>query len=272
MDLASRDPREMLTKSFLVGADLCNRRAWLDLYDPRPFVMTERVAFGKAVDLGIQKIIAAIGAGIELPTIGASIMAEIMAMLDETDDTDPAVDLNEVIVAIDRFATDIAPRYDLAYASVQRSINIELEGIGRVSAHPDVILADGSIYDVKTAGRAKLADAASTSYTELAWYALIREAETGVEVPRVGYWTWCRTANPYWQIVESDVTPRMLAVARSRAEGYRSAIDADVRMNAGAEKPRVYAFPGGPAFAGLCRDCAHNPARQGSCTISEETR
>ena len=55
--LAARDPRQFLSKSFMVGAELCGERAHLDLNRPRPFRMNEAVLFGKAIDVGVEALI-----------------------------------------------------------------------------------------------------------------------------------------------------------------------------------------------------------------------
>lgn len=269
--LASRDPRQLLSKSFMVGADLCGQRAWLDLHDPRPFHMTEKVAFGKAVDLGVQIILAGWEAGLEMTGANASRLTDPLLELLAADATEPAVDIEEVLQACGAFRRWMdATELNLWRATRQHHIRVPVDGIGMVDAHPDLILQDGTIIDVKTSSRSKPLDAAATSWRELAFYALIRQIETGQRPPRVAYLTWVRsTRSPGWQYVEAEVTDRMLRIAHHHAASVARAIAADGMLNEGAAVPQNHTFATGPRFAGLCGDCSHNPARGGACTITE---
>lgn len=273
-ELAKRDPRTLLSKSYLVGADLCQQRAWLDLWYPKPFRVTEKVAFGSAVDLGIQIVLGARSAGISLTDQPDLLLAPLAEQIARTP-TDPSVDQDEVLRAISAFRVwvdDVAEAGgpDFMGALTQHHIRVPIDGAGMVDAHPDVILRDGTIVDIKTAGKAKGLDAAATSYLELGLYALVRQIETGTPVPSVAYLTWVRSSRPYWQWVRSSVTEQLLRVAQERAISIKRAMMVDAHMNEGAsDAPANYSFPGGPRFSGLCGDCQHSPAFGGRCSIKE---
>lgn len=244
----------------MVGADLCGERAFLDIYDPKPYFLNERMAFGTAVDAGIQHLI---GFGEE----GSIATDWAMAALKPGS---PAVDRWEVERALVDFAATILPVFSWTDALVQHQIRIEIAGLATIACHPDIILSDGTILDIKTAAKAKTATAAQEAVLELGFYAFARLYETGRMPPRVGYVTWVRSTKPYWQIVMADVTQKMLDRAYARASTYRRAIEADMEHNEGRDDPENVAFPNGPRFGGLCHDCVHNPRNGGGCSISEE--
>lgn len=269
-DLSSRDPRKLLSKSFLVGADLCGERAWLDIHRPVPFHMTEKVAFGSAVDLAVQMVLAGRDAGLDVLAGDAERVVAEVALLLETRRSDPAVSIEEVLDAANHFAAYVErSELDFSGAIRQHHIRVPVPDVGVVDGHPDLILRDGSIVDIKTSPRSKPVDAAASAYLELGLYALAREIETGARVPRVAYLTWVRSSRPAWQLVSAEVTERMLAIARGRAASTARAIAADATLNEGAETPRNWTFPNGPRFVGLCGSCGHNPALGGTCAIYE---
>lgn len=269
-ELATRDSRRFLSKSFLVGADLCGQRAWLDLNHPRPFRMTEPVAFGKAVDLGVQVIVGMIDAGIDPRGESDRFIEPVLEVIGDNP-TDPEVSSDEVLRALDLFIREVVDTDLLVLhgAKVQHHVRLPVEELGEIDAHPDLILRDGSVIDVKTSSRAKPEDAAATSYLELGFYAFVREVETGQRPPRVGYLTFVRGARPRWQLVDAPVTETMVAIARTRSAAIRRARDADRVLNEGSATPVNWTFPAGPRFAGLCGSCSHNPANGGRCAITE---
>lgn len=262
-DLSRRDARRAISKSFLQTADLCGNKAWLSLHDPQPFIGNERVTFGSALDAAVEQTVTALRAG--MPTNIAKAQ-EAAAFVIERDDQ--PVDLDEVMTAVHAFERDLAPHHDFAFCLTQHTIRVELEGIGPVEGHPDLILK--GIYDVKSAGKAKAADAAATSYTELGLYALMREAETGIPVPEVGYWTWVRSKRPYWQEIIAPVTDAMRRISHARAAAYVRALEADAVLNDGARVPVNGTFPSGPKWAGMCNDCPYAPWNTGTCAIAGE--
>jgi len=263
--LANRDPRERISKSFMIGADLCGWRAWYDIHDPKPFRMTEKVAFGKAVDAGVELVIAARRSGQEPDFALSRRAAEATA-----EDHALPIDWAAVDAALFAFHVDVIPQFDWAYCVTQQRLALEIDGIGAVDGHPDVILADGTILDVKTAARSKAPNAAATAYLELGFYALAYEALTGSASPRVGYVTWVRSRSPYWQVVTAPVTDRMRVIARHLASAKARAVEADALLNEGALAPANSTLTNGPKFPGLCADCSHAPWNLGACAIAEE--
>lgn len=261
-DLEKRDARKVISKSFLVSADLCGQKAFLSIHDPRPFRPIEKVTFGSALDAGVELAIAAIRSGQPIPL---NRVGEAAAYVADRDGI--AIEPEEVVRAVERFEYEIAPHYDLTSALTQHPIRVEIDGLGDVDGHPDVILPSG-IYDVKSSERAKPADAAATSYTELGLYGLMRERETGIPVPELGYWTWVRSKRPYWQNVVSPFTDAMRRISFARAAGYVRALEADQVLNAGVIRPVNGTFPHGPKFPSLCSDCQFAPWNEGPCEMA----
>lgn len=262
--LDSRDPREFLSKSFLTGLDWCGWAQWWSIHEPRPFIRDEGIVFGSAVDAGTQAIITMKRAGDTVDMDRA--LTPAAAILNETD---IPVDALAVQVAIEQF---VRLPFDWTFAKVQHHIRLEVPGLGMVDAHPDIILRDGSVYDVKTSKRSKAADAAEKSYRELGFYALLRQYETGETPPHVGYITWVRSQKPYWQVVEAPVTDRMLRVAYLTAQGVARALQADQMLNEGLAEPVNAVFTSGPAWPGKCATCPYAPYNGGRCEIAEEVR
>lgn len=263
-DLNQRDARKTISKSFLVGADLCGEKAWRSVHDPRPFTPIEKVSFGSALDQAVDLAIGYIRSGqvIDMERVATAVYA-----VQERDgiefDTDGAIEAAEL------FPVQVAPEYDFSLALTQHAIRVEIPGLGAVDGHPDVILPVG-LYDVKSSAKAKPQDAARDSYSELGLYALMRRAETGTAPLAVGYWTWVRSKRPYWQIVTAPVTERMLRISMARASGYVRALEADAVLNEGLAVPVNGTFPGAPKFPGLCLDCPYSPGMGGDCEKASE--
>lgn len=254
--------RTVLSKSAIASADWCQTRAWFDLHDRRPTIQTEKLVFGSVLDAAVEQLMSAARAGIPLSEAKPLLAAEEVLARSEVD-----VDLTEVATACGHFARDVMGGYDFALCGLQVTLHEDVAGIGEVEGHPDVRLADGSIFDVKSAKRRKFDTDAATS-AELGLYALLSEAETGQPCPRVGYWTWVRTAKPAWQILESPVTDEMRRRTRAIASSYVRAKAADELLNRGAAVPLNFTFTGGPKFAALCADCAYSPAFGGPCQLA----
>jgi hypothetical protein len=254
-DLATRSARDYLSKSFMTGAEWCGQAAWFDLWQPRPWQPDEAVIFGSAVDRGVQVVIeyGRMGQPVDMDRAmeaAAAVITESAVL----------VDVNGVEDAIASF---VSVPFDWTFASVQHHIRLDVPGIGMVDAHPDVILRDGSIWDIKTGKRAKAADAAARSYRELGFYALLREFETGQRPPEVGYLTWTRTKTPGWQQVYAPVTDEMLAKTRYIA---RQVVSAIARSNPDLNDT----FTNGPAWPGKCLTCQYNPRLGGTCLLAEQ--
>ena len=164
------------------------------------------------------------------------------------------VDPGEVERALTRFMVEVAPGYDFRFTRLQEHIAGDLPDLGPVDGHPDVILADGRIFDVKTAKRPKL----DTPTVELGFYALIGSEVAGIMVPEVGYWTYVRVTRPYWQTVAFPVTDELLRWTVEKAAAFVRAKRADEVLNRG-EYPNNWSFTGGPSFASACATCQYAP-------------
>lgn len=265
-DLSKRDPRERISKSFVQQVGNCGEKAWRSIHDPRPWVAPEKVTFGSAVDAGVEVIVKALAKG-ETPDL---VTAHHEAMLRVDGETNRPDD-GEVQTALRKFADwSVVGEVHWPGAVTQPHIRLELDGIGEVDAHPDLLLPQGfeddrigTIVDIKTGKAAKPANAAATSYTELGLYALL-VAETGETPMSVAYWTYVRSKLPYWQEVAAPVTPHMLRVARHRVAAVARAIEADALLNDGVAVPTNSVFTAPPRFG--CGDCQYQP----DCTWAEE--
>jgi hypothetical protein len=252
--------RTSLSKSALVGFDMCPTKAWHDIRHRQPLIPAENITFGSALDAGIEVVMTYLrmGATVEVErAYGAA--ADIVTR----DDVDLRFD--DLTLAIDMFVPQVAakmrldtgaPEYDFAYARFQEHLRVEdLAGMGEAEGHPDVILHDGRIFDVKSAKRAKPEDAT----VELGFYAVLLEAAEGKPVPSVGYWTWVRTSRPYWQVVQFDVTDQLRRWTVEKAASYTRAKRADEVLNREAGEPTNYTFTAGPMNRSLCGTCQYAP-------------
>lgn len=254
--------RTVLSKSAISDAEWCQTRAWYGIHERRPTVQTEKLVFGSCLDAAVEQLMIAARAGIPVAEARPMAAAEEVLARGEID-----VDLTLIATACDHFILDVMPLYDFGLVGLQVTLHEDVPGIGEVEGHPDVRLADGSIYDVKSAKKRKYETDAETS-AELGLYALLSEAQTGRPTPRVGYWTWVRTARPAWQILETPVTDEMRRRTREVARAYVRAKAADELLNRRAEVPMNFTFTGGPKFAGLCGTCAYAPDNGGPCQIA----
>lgn len=262
MTLVVRDDlsqRTSLSKSALVSFDLCQSKAWFQIHEPRQVIPNERMSFGSAVDAAVEQIVVMARAGIPIQIERAYAAAAEVAERDQV-----AISFDEVEKAAEMFAVSVIPGYDWKLARTQPSITAVLDGLGETNGHPDVVLAGNRVRDVKTAQRAKDTEPS----LELGLYALLVEAETGVPVPDVGYWTWVRLKRPYWQVVEYPVTDEIRRWTYERAASYIRAKKADEILNRNAPEVGNYSFPGGAKFPGLCKDCEYAPANGGRCLLA----
>ena len=244
-----------LSKSELGQFDLCQSKAWFAIHDPRPFVTNEKVEFGSALDAGVEVVVKYLSSGQPLD------MTRAHAAVLEVVDRHGLVDLAEVKVALASFVDEVVPRYDWTRAVTQSSITTDLEGLGTCNGHPDIILGDGSIFDLKTSSKSK-----DVPSVELGFYALLVEA-TGRPVPRVGYLNYVRLKKPVWYLPEVPVTDELRRWAYENAAAYVRAKKADTILNAKAASPGNYTMAGGAKFASLCLDCPYNPANGGPCAL-----
>lgn len=258
--------RTVLSKSAIASAEWCQTRAWFDLHERRPIIQTEKLVFGSCLDAATEQLMAAARAGLPMSEAKPLLAAEEVLARPEIP-YGLAIDLTEIATACERFMRDVMPAYDFALCGLQATLHEDIAGIGEAQGHPDVRLADGSIFDIKSAKKRKFDTDAGTS-TELGLYALLSEAETGKPCPRVGYWTWVRATKPAWQVLESPVTDEMRRRTRAIAGNYVRARAADELFNRDAATPINFSFTGGPKFSSLCGDCSYSPARGGPCQLA----
>ena len=259
--------RTALSKSLLGSFDLCQTKTWYGIHDPRPFVTNEKVVFGSAVDAGVEVIVKALSSG-QKPDLPRAFSAA--AFIVEREDVE--IVFSQVEDAIESFLYDVVPQVDFTHAVTQANVTATIPGLGECNGHPDIIMDDGSVLDVKTSSRAK-----TVPSLELGFYALLLEA-TGVVVPTVGYLNYVRLKKPYWhgypkragdtmgQPLVVDVTDDLRSFAYEKAHAYVRAKQADDMLNTiGTDN---YSMTGGPRFDSMCLDCPYNPANGGPCVIA----
>jgi hypothetical protein len=250
--------RTALSKSVLTAFELCETKSWLSIHDPRPFVPNEKVVFGSAVDAGVEVIVKSLSSGQRVDDVRVYEAANFIAERDEM-----RLDFAELQAAFIGFKDEVAPKFDWSLAITQANITTTVGDLGECNGHPDIIMGSGSVWDVKTSGRAK-----EVPSLELGFYALLMEEHTAAPVPSVGYFNWVRLKRPYWQIAEAPVTDELRRWAYEKAAAYVRAKKADVLINAKSAKPLNYSFPGSAKFASLCADCPYNPALGGPCLVA----
>ena len=251
--------RPALSKSTLQAFDLCQTKAWLSIHDPKPFVPNEKVVFGSAVDAGVEVILKYARMG---QPVDDDVVLNAVTFVIQRDEVE--VDVLAVSAACDSFKREVLPKFDWALCGLQSNLTAVLEGLGECNGHPDIILADNSILDVKTSARFK-----EVPSLELGFYALLaEEVNPAQKVPKVGYLNYIRAKKPYWQIAETPVTDELRRWAYEKSAAYVRAKKADTALNAKTETPGNWSMTGGPRFASLCADCPWNPALGGSCLIA----
>lgn len=251
--MSDLDRRTALSKSELTTAELCQWKAWHHRHYYRPLPDKEEVIFGRAVDVGVTELIE------QMRAYGRIEDAHwpMQAAMQEIANHNLRMDLDAVSDALIAFRDDVLPKFDWAYCATQYHISAEIEGWGPVDGHPDIILHSGVILDVKTGSRAKTHEDVLNS-TELGFYALIREAETGMLPPAVGYLSWPRgLKSPRWAVVIERVTADMLERTRARVDAYVRARDMDTHLLIGGGAPVNVTLTAGPRFAGLCSGCQY---------------
>lgn len=242
--------RTALSKSALTSFDFCQTASWFDIHYRLPLIPAERITYGSAVDAAVEAAIKFLR--MEQPVNVANCL-EAASEVIARDGVD--VSLEEVDDALAGFMVQVAPYYDFRLARTQEHITGELPDLGPVDGHPDVWLADGRIFDVKTGAKEK----PDKPSLELGFYALIGSEYDGKPVPAVGYWTWARTKRPHWQILEFPVTDELLRWSVEKAARFVRAKRADEMLNAKAASPINWTMTGGPAWASKCLDCQYAP-------------
>ena len=257
--------RRELSKSQLVSAEMCQTAAWFDIHDRRPMLLDEKLTFGSAIDAGVEQYVWHAARGQEAGSKPMQAALEVAAR--------DAVDLpwQEVEVALASFRDGVLPKFVWTDAVVQPTVRADIPGLGPCSGHPDIILADGSVLDVKTSGRPK-----DPFSVELGFYALLCEAAidgaAGNPVPSVGYLCWVRLKTPYWQIAVADTTDELRRFAMARALAFARARDLDAHINEGEGSPVNYTLTGGPSRGWKCPTCQYAPTNGGRCEIAQLTK
>ena len=175
-----------------------------------PWLVTESMTFGSAIDAAVEIAVTALRAGMSIPLDRCMAAATEVALRD-----DNPVSLDEVERAAELFGVSVAPEFDWSHAQTQQTVRVPIDGLGECEGHPDLLMPD-PILDVKTSTRPK-SEADVYFGSELGFYALLRERDTGEPVQRVGYLTWVRLKKPYWQVLVVDVTDDLRAKAMTRA-------------------------------------------------------
>jgi hypothetical protein len=252
--------RTELSKSQLVAAEMCQTAAWFGIHDRRPLIPDEKLVFGSAIDAGTEQIVWHAARGQDAGSKPLQAAMEVAAR----DGMD--LDWDEVNAALTRFHSDVLPKFDWRDAVVQPTVRADIAGLGPCSGHPDIILADASVFDVKASAKAK-----DPFSVELGFYALLVEADApeGLIVPRVGYLAWVRLKKPYWQIAVMDTTDELRRYAMVRALAFARARDLDRHVNDGESAPVNYTLTGGPSRNWKCPTCQYNPANGGPCEIAQ---
>lgn len=239
--------RTSLSKSEINTARFCELQAYHSRVSPRPWIVTPEMTFGSSLDAGIEVAVTALRADMAIPIDRCLAAATEVALRD-----DNPIELDEVENAIEQFGVAVAPRYDWTRAMTQHTIRVPLDGLGDCEGHPDLIV-DDLILDVKSAGRAKT-EADIYFGSELGFYALLRERETGERPRHVGYLTWLRLRKPLWQPLVVPVTDDLLAEGLTHARRQvhlRKLIDTVAAKGA---DPTLYFA--GPRFDSKCLSCA----------------
>jgi len=246
--------RTALSKSALAEFDICATKSWFSRNARAPFVPTEKVVFGSAVDAGVEVLIVQKRAGFPPDAGQAERTAEAVVTSPQRNPAGVAVDMDGVYRALADFAVDpqgqMSPlaSFDWQYAVTQRHLHAVIPPFGECDGHPDILIGPGdgtfgTVLDVKVAGKAKADNAVSLS-VELGFYCLLVEAETGTRPATVGYLTWVRTKEPRWQVLTAPVTDLLIERTLYAARHYQYVKDA----------PEPF---GGPRFASACADCPY---------------
>lgn len=219
----------------------CERKGWYgemvrDDHGRRlRFPMPERVIFGQAVDSAHAAIVTAARDG-EPYSVGVAVAAG-MARLDDaliSEVIDEDLFERQLTVAITRFLAepDGLARLPLDGIRVQGDDGRSL-GYGDAIGTPDYILADWSVLDVKTAARRYSPEKFYRS-PEMGFYAyLVAGYSGGVIPPRLAYQVYVRSAQPYWQWIETPGTADLVAIGAEHLLHWQALLGAnDVNLAA----------------------------------------
>ena len=239
--------RTALSKSEISTGTWCELQAHYSRAQPRPWPVTESMTFGSAIDAAVEIAVTALRAGMSIPLDRCMAAATEVALRD-----DNPVSLDEVERAAELFGVSVAPEFDWSHAQTQQTVRVPIDGLGECEGHPDLLMPD-PILDVKTSTRPK-SEADVYFGSELGFYALLRERDTGEPVQRVGYLTWVRLKKPYWQVLVVDVTDDLRAEAMTRARRQLHIRKLSDTVSEKGADPALYFA--GPRFDKKCLECA----------------
>ena len=239
--------RTMLSKSAVVGWDMCATKAGYELTERRPLILTEKISFGSALDAATEVLIVGRREGWTEKRVLAG-AEDAIAQITERDGI--PLPESELGVAVRGFWNDVMPTRDWSDVATQPEVTAHIAGLGDVQGHPDVVLV-GEPWDVKSSRYKK-----DLPSVELGLYAILLEEAYGTEVRQAGYFTWVRGyAKPRWEIQPWEITSEARRWTWARVRQYAQARDAG-------------AFYGAPKYPQLCDGCQYNPAAGGPCQIA----
>lgn len=237
--------RTAVSKSAVVGWDLCPTKAGYEITDRRPLILTEKISFGSALDAATEALIVGSREG-WAEKRAMTVALDAIAFVTDRDGIELAE--AELHTAVRGFWSEVMPKFDWSAAETQPEIAAVIPGLGEVQGHPDVIL-DGP-WDIKSSRYKK-----DLPSVELGLYAILLEEARGVEVHQAGYLTWVRSGRGRWEVQPWEIT--------SEARRWTWA-----RVNQYAQARERGAFFGAPKFPSLCVDCPYAPANGGPCEIA----
>lgn len=237
--------RTGVSKSAVIGWDLCPTKAGYEITARKPLILTEKISFGSALDAACEALI--VGTREGWPDAYVRALSAV-TYVQERDGFDLPMD--ELEKALHGFQAEVMPRLDLDGAELQPSISADIAGLGEVNGHPDIILSTGAVWDVKSSRYKK-----DLPSVELGLYAILLEEARDIEVPEAGYLTWVRSGKGHWEIQPWPITSEARRWAWARVNQYARVLETG-------------AFFGAPKFPGLCNDCQYAPANGGECAIA----
>ena len=251
------DPKRVgLSKSTIVAASLCQRKAWFgekirDKDGRRISVpMPERVLFGVALDTAVQHVLWNIREGAEFSDqLADDAMMDGLAAMEGrpgSEDMDPVAIQEELEESLARFKLEVLDQNILPPIKPASFMLQGMDGeslrYGDLIGTPDILsLAPyAAIIDVKSSPRRK-SDRDLWS-PEMAHYATMYLELFG-QLPDIGYLTWVRSQSTRgWQFIGMRATPAHVTLAHE----YRTATRTVV------ESPRVYGLGFNTQFCGSC--------------------
>jgi hypothetical protein len=238
--------RTVLSKSAVVGWDLCPTKAGFELRERKPLIPNEKISFGSALDAACEVLVVGYQQGWD-DALSLLRAHEAITTIEERDGIPLPAD--ELSRALKGFQGEVMPQFRWMEAELQPEVEADIPGLGAVQGHPDIILA-GQPWDVKSSRYKK-----DLPSIELALYAILIEEARDTEVHEAGYLTWVRSGKGRWEIQRWAITSEARRWAWARVNQYVQARESG-------------AFFGAPKFPGLCNDCQYAPANGGECAIA----